>query len=264
MEATTELNFLSTLLPMVLVIFVIAIGVVLLNQQFQKNLYRQQLLQEELKSQHQQELLRSSIEIQETERKRIARDIHDELGALLSITRMHLVQMEQQEGGAGENQSITLQHVRHLTENAIASMRRISHELMPLQLEKFGLVQTLEALTNHTETTGKIHIQIKTDEDLPELNWPVKLGLYRIILEMVNNTLKHAEATAIQIDFSAKDEQVICLYTDNGKGISANHSGGGLGLKSIEGRTSALGGSVEIGNKSHKGFYGLIKIPLAN
>lgn len=68
----------------------------MLTQQFRKNLYKQKLEHEELKNKHQMDFLRSSIQVREEERKRITRDMHDELGATLSITRMHLLQMERQ------------------------------------------------------------------------------------------------------------------------------------------------------------------------
>ena len=95
METTGQINITAALLPMICVIFIIATGVVLLNSLFQKKLYRQKLLQEELINRHQEELLKSSIQIQEEERKRIASDLHDELGAVLSITRMHLFALEE-------------------------------------------------------------------------------------------------------------------------------------------------------------------------
>ncbi len=88
MGADNQVTFINTLLPFAGILFLIALGVVFLTQQFRKNLYRQQLEQEELKKKHQVELLRSNIQAQEEERKRIAQDMHDELGAALSITRM--------------------------------------------------------------------------------------------------------------------------------------------------------------------------------
>ena len=94
MEDLEKLNLLSTLIPFALIVFVITIGVVLLNQQFRKKLFKQQLEQENLKIVHQEKLLQTAVKVQEDERKRIARDLHDELGAMLSIGRMQLVELE--------------------------------------------------------------------------------------------------------------------------------------------------------------------------
>lgn len=94
MEESEKLNFLSALLPVSLILFIIVLGVLRLNQQFNKKLYQQKLEGEKLKLLHQKELLRASIRAQEEERKIIARNLHDELGAMISIMRMQLMQLE--------------------------------------------------------------------------------------------------------------------------------------------------------------------------
>lgn len=258
METSPQISLLTTLLPLIGVIFIIAVGVVVLNQHFQKNLYRQRLAQEEIKNKHQQELLTSSILVQEQERKRIAQDIHDELGALLSISRMHLVQLEEKNQDTAN--TAALQNIRSLTEKALSSMRKISHELMPPQLETFGLIKTLEAVAGHANKTGNIEITIDADDDFPELSWPLKLGLYRIIMELINNTLKHANADNISIALDFTGGMISCIYSDNGKGIQPNTEKKGLGLKSIEGRASSMKGNVHIGEQA-EGFNAVVTIP---
>ena len=261
METTAELTFLSTLLPMVGVVFIIAVGVVLLNQQFQKNLYKQQLQQEELKNLHQQELLNSSIQVQEDERKRIAQDLHDELGAILAISRMHLVQLEQlPEINKQQKHLQAVQQIRGLTENALASMRRISHELMPPQLQTFGLIKTLESVANRLNETPSLNVTILSDTSLPDLSWPVQLGLYRISMEFINNTIKYAKATKITIGVEMEMQTLVYRYHDNGIGLPEQPRAEGLGHKSIQGRVNALGGSLEMGNHEERGFFATIKI----
>ncbi|MDB5211015.1 MAG: hypothetical protein JWQ30_1842 [Sediminibacterium sp.] len=260
METSSQISLLTALLPLIGVIFIIAVGVVILNQHFQKNLYRQKLQQEEIKNRHQQELLTSSILVQEQERKRIAQDIHDELGALLSISRMHLVQLEEKEINQGPHILPALQNIRSLTEKALGSMRKISHELMPPQLETFGLIKTLEAVAGHANKTGNIAICIDAADHFPELSWPFRLGLYRILMELINNTLKHAGADTINIELNYTNGIISCTYTDNGRGIQPGKSKNGLGLKSIEGRASSLGGNIHIGNEGER-FRAIITIP---
>ncbi len=261
MESGNHITFIETLLPFAGIVFLIAIGVVLLSQQFRKNLYRQQLQQEELKNKHQLELLRSSIQAQEEERKRIAQDMHDELGATLSITRMHLLQAERLHG-TDSNQLLTdLQTIRSLTESSLESMRRISHELMPAQLEKFGLVKTLETVTEQLNSTGNIEINLHTPQDLNSVDLAVQLDLYRIFMELINNTLKHAEADEITIELSLEEQALKGSYTDNGKGIDPENIGLGLGHKNMEGRISSVGGTIEIGNNDHGNFQAVLSIP---
>ena len=261
METVKESTFIEALLPLVIIIFIIAVGVVLLYQHFQKNLFSQKLKQEALKVAHQNELLRSSIHAQEKERKRIAHDLHDELGAVLSIMRMNIVMLEQQHTGTDGNLLTGLKNVRGLTESALTSVRSITHRLMPPQLEAFGLIKTLEAAIEQINTTGQIHIFLTAPEALPEISWAVSLGLYRIIMELINNTIKHADATEITITIVLNTQSICCRYADNGKGLPDEYTGKGLGHTSIEGRVNSLGGIFELGTNKGNGFYAVIDIP---
>ena len=260
LQAKPEYSFLKALLPMIGIVFIIAVGVVLLNQHFQKNLFRQMLEKEEIKNRHHHELLQTSIEVQEKERKRIAQDMHDELGAVLSISKMHLQQMENQEANNTTALLPALQNVRSLLETAISSMRRINHELMPPQLESFGLVKTLEAVAMQASKAKGINIYVIADNELPHLDWKMNLGLYRICMELMNNTLKHAQADTITIKLEPMGKELRCTYTDNGSGLQGMIEGKGLGFKSIEGRANSLGGTVSI-TKPAKGFEAIIGIP---
>jgi len=263
METIKNADFINALLPLAIIIFIIAIGVVLLNQHFQKNLSLQKLEQKVLKSNYQNELLRSSIHVQEEERKRIAHDIHDELGAVLSIIRMHLLMLEQQSTGNAAHLLAGLQNVRQLSETVLASIRSISHQLMPPQLETFGLIKTLESVIEPINQPGNIYIRLTSLPGMPDLPWLTSLDLYRIIMELINNTIKHARASEVHIDITYTEPYIVCTYTDNGIGLPENAINKGLGHKSIEGRVSVLEGTLEWGNqKEAGGFYAIIQIPV--
>jgi signal transduction histidine kinase len=262
METIKDLNFLYTLLPLAVIIFIIGVGVLLLNQHFQKNLSDQKLKQEALKRIHQNDLLRTSIHVQEEERKRIAQDLHDELGSVLSIMRMQLVLLEQQSSEKAQSLLTGLQGARQLSEKAMAGIRSISHQLMPPQLESFGLIKTLESVIWQINNTGEITIELTSSSPMTNLSWIVNLGLYRIVMELINNTIKHADAKQIKIDFFRSVRYIICCYSDDGKGLSENNIDKGLGHKSIEGRVSSLEGKLEMGNGATGGFYALIELPV--
>lgn len=260
MEAIKDLRFIEALLPLALIIFIICVGVVFLNLHFQRNLSMQKLKQEALKTEYQQELLRVQIQAQEEERKRIAHDLHDELGAVLSIMRMHLMVLEQQPEGTTGNWQENILNIRHLSETAMASIRSISHRLMPPQLESFGLLAALESVTEQLNNTGEIQITLNSYSSLDELPWLVNLGLFRIIMELINNTLKHAAATTVNISFTEQQPYLICHYQDNGKGLPLTGTGKGLGHKSMEGRVNVLSGKLNMGNNPEGGFYATIEI----
>jgi signal transduction histidine kinase len=171
---------------------------------------------------------------------------------------MHLVQIQ--------NMKVTdsampsgLQQARMLTETALATMRRISHDLMPPQLENFGLVKTLEAIVVQLQHSEKVIVDLHASDELPRWSMPVELALYRICMEMINNTLKHADATRISIDLHQMADHIQFSYSDNGKGlpkvIKAGH-----GFKNIEARVSIIGGTLEMHNSTLGGFYANIKI----
>lgn len=261
MESGSHVTFINTLLPFAGILFLIALGVVFLTQQFRKNLYRKQLEQEELEKKHQVELLRSNIRAQEEERKRISRDMHDELGAALSITRMHLLQAERKYGADTADLLADLKNIRALTESSLESMRRISHELMPAQLEKFGLVKTLETVIEQLHSTEMIRIDFRTSADLSFLDHSVQLTLYRVLMELINNTLKHAEADRIRVKMNVENKALKMSYSDNGKGLSEVLDSSGLGLKGIEARISVLGGDITIGNDEYGSFNAQISVP---
>lgn len=128
MEAVKSSGLIEILLPMLAIVFIVAVGVVMLYMHFQKNLFAQTLEKERLKNTHQADLLRSNMLTQEEERKRIAHDLHDELGAALSIMRMHIMMMEQNNSDVPAISS-GLQNLRTLSETALSSMRGISHRL---------------------------------------------------------------------------------------------------------------------------------------
>lgn len=265
METTDELTFFTAFLPLAGVVFIIATGVILLNQHFHKNLYRQKLIQEELINQYQHDLLKSSIQVQEDERKRIASDLHDELGAALSIARMNIVQLEKNSQTNFDSSIVSsLQNIRSLTETSLASMRRISHELMPPNLVTFGFVTTLQELAAKANNTNEIYINIDTPENSERLPWETELGLYRISLELINNTIKHASAKQINIFLSLEKNLFSLLYEDDGIGIDSKTQkiNEGLGHKNIEARILSLKGNLKIIAEEGKGFSALIEIPI--
>lgn len=219
------------------------------------------LEQEELKSKYQNDLLRSSIVVQEDERKRIAQDMHDELGATLSIARMQLVQIEQQKGVQPALVNAVHQ-VRITTEAALATMRRLSHELMPPQLESFGLIKTLESVSNQINSAKTISIAINATDEQMRLASSTELALYRICMELINNTIKHADAKQISISIAQSENQVQFRYEDDGRGFVVQENHQGLGLKSIEARVNTFSGNIQIGPSNSGGFAATISIPM--
>lgn len=262
METAEEISLLSILLPLAGIIFIIVAGVLLLNQQFQKNLIRQRLEKEELKASHRQQLLLSSIAAQEQERKRIAQDMHDELGATLSIARMHLVQLQQSGDKVSPDADRKFDHIKEYLDNALINMRRICHVLMPPQLETFGLIEALEATARQVNQAGNISVSVNADHELRAMDWLTKVTMYRICLELINNTIKHSGADTVLIRLHTDEHDLHCFYCDNGSGIQPGITGSGIGIQGMIGRATSLGGTFESGNNKLNGYFARICIPL--
>lgn len=242
MESGQELTLLTTLLPLAAIVFIITIGVVMLNQHFRKNLYKQLLEKEALEKKYQQELLRSSIEVQELERKRIAHDLHDEIGALLTTSRLYFNQLKP--GQAEERLTQISEKINFLFDEMIYNVRRISHDLRPIILENLGIVEAIEDIRNKLMDAGMV---FNFEHQFSfELKKESELLLYRIIQELIGNTLKHAQAKSISIEMKTEQNLFLMRYQDDGVGFNSSKAKFGLGIKSIESRLKLIDGEMKI------------------
>ncbi len=262
MAESEDVKLFNTLAPLIGLAVLVALGVILMVHQFQRSLFRRRLREENLKTDHQRELLRTTITVQEQERQRIAGDLHDELGARLSMTLL-LVRQNTATKSAPEDHTspLFIELEEHLNQ-ALMATKRISYELMPPQLVNLGLYRAVLVLADEARKAGNLNVTlVKTGMD-SELPWPLQVGLYRIISELLNNTLKHAAASEIHIDLTAEKNRLSCHYRDNGTGLAQTLLAKGLGLKNLEGRATALNGNFEYGNAPEGGFFAKITIPV--
>lgn len=261
MAESESIKLFQTLVPLIGLAVIIALGVVLMVHQFQRSLFRQRLSQENLKVKQQQELLRTAIAVQEQERQRIAGDLHDELGARLSVALRLLRQGYGATAVAPEAYHLLPQLEEHL-QQALDATRRISYELMPPQLVNLGLHSALLVLVEEVRQAGRLQVELTRSGEDGHLPWTVQLGLYRMVSELLHNTLKHAEAMKVSIELKETAGWVICHYEDNGKGVPSDQKGSGLGLQSLKARTTSLNGTLEWGNGTAGGFFAHIHLPV--
>ncbi len=201
------------------------------------------------------------LRAQEGERERLAMDLHDGLGAKISALRL---EYEVLSGKINAQFAEKNRHIQHLIDEIRQDVRMISKNLVPYDLEKSGLVYEIDKLQYHVENTYPLKFLVhfvNMDERLPYL---AELNIFRIIQELVNNTIKHAEATEISLNM-IRDEHVLQFsYADNGKGMDANQKKEGIGLSNIKTRAEHLHGEVTFGKNGESGFYARIIIPLEN
>lgn len=216
--------------------------------------------QERLRLQKEQKLKASEsiIQGQEEERQRIARDLHDGLGGLLSGLKFTLNTME---GNVilSESSADTFHKALDQLDGAISEMRKVAHNMMPEALMNFGLDDTLRDFTSSISENVPvaIHYQSFGYSRMPQ---QMEITLYRIIQEAVNNALKHAEAKEIYIQLNQDKEHVILSVEDNGKGFDIDQKTRGIGLKNIQNRVAYLNGEIDISSTPGQGTLLVIQI----
>ena len=231
--------------------------------------YRRQRSQREkaerLEEEHRQQMLEASVESQESVRRQIGGDLHDEIGTLLSASRMSLTQIIKFADDVAKR-DILLTQTQALLNDALNNVRRISKDLMPSTLDEFGLIAALKDFTKKiTEHTG-ILVCFNHGNLSEVFDKKVELILYRSSQELVNNALKHAQASVINITLSKKEKRLFLQVSDNGIGFDlteVNKPNRGIGIKNIESRISVIkGGEIKFNVKKGQGASFEISIPL--
>ena len=236
-------NNLETIIIGMLVIFSLALSVIVFFIIYQKRLLAQQKKHQKLESDYQKELLKTSISSQEEERSRIAKELHDDVGAMLTTTKLYFGQISPQLP-AKELEEITVK-MSGFFDDMIQSIRSISQDLRPVILEKLGLIEAIHSLVQTIQDSGKMKVIFKNNTT-QSISKSKELNLYRIIQELITNTLKHALASVIQLELKNENNSLVILYEDNGKGLNKKNLilKRGLGLKNIESRLSILSGNI--------------------
>jgi len=203
-----------------------------------------------IETEHEKRLLQKQaytavVNAEESERKRIAMELHDGLGQLLSAAKLNVAVLED---AANELDKVAVDNAEQLIDQAISDLRNISHNLMPSALIRLGLIPALHDMASKINSGRQVQMLIETsgfDRRLPE---EFEISLYRVIQEAVNNTLKHAGASQIKISLSKNDESLSLGITDNGKGIpeNAEKQGSGIGWDDIRSRVSMFNGNMKL------------------
>jgi two-component system, NarL family, sensor kinase len=183
---------------------------------------------------------------EETERNRLARDLHDGLGGLLSGVKIKLSHMKSNFIISEENVN-QFDHAIGLLDNSISELRRVAHNLMPEALIKFGLKDVLQDFCDQIDSKEiKINFQFYGEEKRIERS--IEIALYRIGQELINNSLKHAAASELLVQLIQDETRVQLTVQDNGKGFDPKGIDGtkSIGLKNIRARVESFNGSYDI------------------
>ena len=215
-------------------------------------LTRQRVLQEKL-------IVRSSIKAQEKVRNEIGIELHDNINQILAASKLFLDKALKQKP---EQEELLIRCKEHLV-NAIEEIRRLSHQTVTPSLDSISLGQIITDLVDDVHQTSPLQISFAANNlDEEQLSRDLKLTMYRIVQEQINNILKHSEAKNAYIRIYQEANFVILLIGDDGKGANLDEKTSGIGLNNIKSRIEYFDGELNIQAASGNGFTLKAKIPL--
>lgn len=204
--------------------------------------------------------LQFMIKGQEEERYRIGREIHDALGSRLGSLRFYIERLLDAQASDREK---LVNEAGSTVDGVIDEVRRISANMMPGALKKFGLHAALSQLTDDLKERSQLDVNFHSTNNV-KLDDETEMMLYRIIQEATNNVVKHAEASEVDIVLSREDDRIVLSVQDNGKGFETNKVQNGSGLASMETRVQIMNGQLEVESTPGEGTSLLISIPTTN
>lgn len=189
---------------------------------------------------------------QEEERSRLARDLHDGVGGLLSGVKLSMSTMK---GNVflSEESARSFENVIGQLDQSIAELRRVSHNMMPEALIKYGLKEALENYCENLNLSGQLNVQLQSYGMEKRMEQSTEIVVYRIVQELLANVIKHAEAKKVLIQLVREDGRFNLTVEDDGKGFDVNEIKSGAGLANIRARIDYLNGSMDIVSKSGEG-----------
>ncbi len=226
----------------------------------QKNKYQQQL------NRQQNELFNAIVTTQDVERKRIAQDIHDSLGSILSAAKLKLSSLVENKQLMPPEQREKYQASLDLLDEASSELRNISHNIMPATLSKLGLQAALQNLIDKIQAHSNAYITFTSHGFEERIEEATEISIYRIILELLNNIIKHAAAKKVTIQLIKYPAYINLVIEDDGNGFDYNRAideKKGIGLGNILSRVDYLNGSIDVDSAAGKGTTVIIEIPVS-
>lgn len=206
---------------------------------------------------------RAVIDTEERERKRIAADLHDSIGQMLSAAKINLSALSNKIQFAGEDQLKFYNRTQEIIDECCREVRTMSHQMMPNMLIQCGLIEAVRELAQKMDSPG-MKVNFHAHGSGTGLDASTEIILYRIIQECVNNVMKHSEASLLEIQIICDDNEVGITIEDNGKGflVSGATQKGGLGIQNIMNRVEYIKGKVNFDSTPGNGTHIYIEVPV--
>ncbi|GAA4746009.1 tetratricopeptide repeat-containing sensor histidine kinase [Flavisolibacter ginsenosidimutans] len=225
--------------------------------------HKRRLHQKELKAIQQQkelQLLQALMQGEEKERSRIAKDLHDGVAGMLAAVKMHFSSMpmaDELESTEGYRQGMKLLN------EATQEVRKTSHNLMPEVLLQHGLDEALRRYCASVNNSRTLHIEYDSWGEVDRFDDGFELSVYRIVQELVNNIIKHSQATQAMVQLTQQKDLLSISIEDNGVGFSNDGGKEGMGLRSLQSRIKAMNGKLEVEASEQSGVSAYLEFDVA-
>ena len=216
----------------------------------QRRMIRHQVELRALHAARQQELIKAVFEAQESERQRLAADLHDSVGQVLSVVKLNLHRLQKLEARAAETapaRQALLAETSTLAEDCISETRTIIRNILPPLLTDYGLVAALHHLADKMAKATGLRVHLEAAGSTARFPREVEITLYRVAQELFSNALKHSQATTIELAVVRQPPWLLFTFADNGIGFRPELVTPGLGLKNLESRVALLHGELAVG-----------------
>lgn len=225
---------------------------------------RYRLRMQKRHTEEQKHWFQAVVEAEDKERKRIAMELHDGLGQILSTARLNVQCLDTTVKQAEPEEQSNYNTALKLIDDSCEEVRNISHNLMPGALTKMGLEAALNDLTNQVNRARQVELKTEIDLEKGSLTEAQEIMIYRIIQELINNSLKHSEASQIQLTIAEDAGQLKVTVKDNGKGthIARLKESAGIGWKNLNSRITLLNGHLTVNTAPGKGTAYHIQVPM--
>jgi signal transduction histidine kinase len=209
-------------------------------------------------------LAQQQVEVLESERKRIARELHDEAGQYLNAIKTDAVSMQAWAAQGPENVLRVATAIVDHTDRVYGVVRDLIGRLRPVGLDELGVEAALEHYVDHTQQRQpNLKIALSIEGDLSGLDEQRSLTIYRLVQEALTNVAKHASATRVEIQLTRQSSSTVVRVKDNGQGSQPDATRSGLGLVGMRERVEMLGGTLRVQSEPMRGFEIIAEVPFA-
>jgi len=207
--------------------------------------------------------LKAVLHAQENERRRIARELHDSVGQTLSGVKMAWQGLLADLKGLSGEQSDKMKYTTSLLDEASTEVRSISHQMMPRALQETGLSPALQDLLDSALGHSKMHYTFEQHNAEGRFAEEVEIGIYRVCQELLNNIIKHSEASEVSVQLICSGKNLMLMVEDNGKGFNTEDKKEGIGLLNIKSRIETVHGDVNFEPSPGSGTVATIRVPIS-